>query len=254
MVYNSIDVNCRKVAVKETKFYSYHETFFSGGVSDIIKNVSEWFNKNIKYYEKKDDWERKTIPVVSSSTFIFFLLCTALTCLEKQDKKENIRVSIEINDDCVYISGANSKIDFAEVTGNDLFLNIWKKHEDNTFDLDLFLSGKFDRKRIIFVYNSIYLNYKDRIRGKKFYMSENERFNEKELLVRDILSKYPMSSSLEISKYSGIPQRTVRYYLNKMKDVQPNNSARNSPQRVYSLNKDESATTRQKKTERKDSN
>ncbi|HBP26229.1 MAG TPA: hypothetical protein DD618_04685 [Acholeplasmatales bacterium] len=242
----NLSIRCRKVSLHETRFYSFHETVFNGEIDVVIQEVFQWYNKNIKYYDLKENWERKTVPVVSFGTFMFFLICSVISRIENPDSSEKTTMNIEINEDCVYISGRNTKTDFQELTKSLAFIHFWEQFDDKTFDVNKFLDKEYNHKKIIFVYNSIYLNYKDYIRGKKFYLSENEEVNEKELLIKETLKKYPQSSSLEISKYTGIPQRTVRFYLNSMEFVQSNCTSRNSPKRVYSLMKGESAKTRQK--------
>jgi hypothetical protein len=244
----NFSISCRKVSLKETRFYSFHETIFNGETDIIVQDVFQWYIKNIKYHDLTDNWERKTVPVVSFGTFLFFLLCTVFSNVEKSDTINKTALNIEINDDCVYISGRNPKIRFKELTKSDEFNHVWEQYDDKTFDINKFLTGEYNHKKIVFVFNSIYLNYKDYVRGKKFYIFENEEVSDKELLIKETLEKYPHSSSLEISRYTGIPQRTVRFYLNKMESVQSNDTLRNSPKRAYSLAKNESAKTRQKNT------
>ncbi|OHE42019.1 MAG: hypothetical protein A2Y16_00070 [Tenericutes bacterium GWF2_57_13] len=232
-----INVKCRKILVKEKSFYSQQETVFRGPLEHVVTEVLEWYKNNIRYYEKRDGWGRITLPIVPTGKIMFFFLVNITMIMMDLAGPSKPSVNLEINDDCVYISGGRHRIDYSTLFQNVDFQKIWTQVDDHSFDVGAFLEGKYDRKEIVQYRGSIYVNYKD-VREKKFYFENNQKVTEKELLIRDALRKSPQSTSSDISRITGIPPRTIRYYLQKIDGIQTFGSSK-SPNRAYALIEEE---------------
>ncbi len=232
---NRLIVKCRKVFRTANSFFP-KETIFPVN-NYMLRDIVEWFNDNIMYYEKRDSLERKSIPLISEELFKMFLVASVSS---KDNDYDDLNLIVEINNECVYISGNKIKPNYPTVFKSQKFKYIWDKNKFEDFDfLEIYRLEKSNR-RVSIIYNSIYLNYKSKARNKKYFKKNDYNYSEKETVIIEALKMF--STSFEISKYTNIPQRTVRYYLNKMErsGLIMSDGKLNSPNRKYKI-KDDSA-------------
>ncbi|MDD4157126.1 MAG: hypothetical protein PHY08_11185 [Candidatus Cloacimonetes bacterium] len=230
---NNIIVICRRVFYTENKFFPKENVYSLNDMS--VAGITKWYKENIIYYEKRDSLERKSIPLISEELFKMFLIAR-LTAVYNDDNAS--KIIIEINNECVYISGPKVNINYPSVFDSKIYKEIWEYNnfEDLNF-IELYQSEKSSR-RVSIIYNSVYLNFKTKARNKKYFKKDDYIYSEKELIIKNALKLF--STSYEISKYTNLPQRTVRYYLNKMAHLGliKSEGKLNSPTRSYIFNDD----------------
>lgn len=229
-MFPRVVAKCRRIFYLENKFFPKESiiAIYDFNVNEIVN----WFRDNILYYEKRDTLERKSVPFVSEE--LFKMLFIARLTLMSDDNNVS-RITVEINDECLYISGAKESINYPSVFFSAQFLKIWKMNRFPIIDfVEIYNEEKLNR-RISIIHNSVYFNFKSRTKNSKYFQKGSYKFSDKELVIADALELF--STSLEVANYTRIPQRTVRYYLDKLRsygivDVQ---GKTNSPERKYRL-------------------
>jgi DNA-binding transcriptional ArsR family regulator len=227
---NKIIVKCRRIYYSENKFFPKESIFTLDNL--YITEIVNWYKENIMYYEKRDSLERKAIPLVSVELFEM-LFVARLTAINEDINTP--RITVEINNECVYIGGPKTGIQYPKIFDSDEFRRIWEFNDFKQINfIDIFVKEKSNR-RVSIIFNSIYLNFKSRARNNKFFQKADDKYSDKELIIIDAIKMF--STSNEISKYTRIPQRTVRYYLKKLYNngVIETDEKLNSPARNYRL-------------------
>lgn len=229
-------IKCRKVFRTDNSFFPREIIYPVDNY--ILEDIVKWYKENIMYYEKRDSLERKSIALISEELFKMFLVANVSS---KDNNENDSNLTVEINNECVYFSGTKGKSIYPDVFESKKFDYIWKKNKFEEFNfLELYKLEKRNR-RVSIVFNSVYLNYKSKARNKKYFQKDNYKYSEKEIVIIEALKIF--STSYEISNYTNIPQRTVRYYLNKMENfgLIMSDDKLNSPNRRYML-RDNSAS------------